>query len=109
MVTANISCLKSYCSIRIFGARDSLLILTIVLFCSGCAEDEVVHQDLREQSDFVLINGKVITSNPDQPIAEAFVVQDGHFSFIGVAKMHANMHLISSFLMLLARPSCPVL
>tara|TARA_B100001964_G_scaffold239346_1_gene306578 strand:- start:5815 stop:7614 length:1800 start_codon:yes stop_codon:yes gene_type:complete len=96
MVTANISCLKSYCSIRIFGARDSLLILTIVLFCSGCAEDEVVHQDLREQSDFILIDGKVITSNPDQPIAEAFVVQDGHFSFIGSsedARQHAP-HLL---------------
>lgn len=58
-----------------------ILGVTVLAGCDG--EPDPVKGELPASEDFVLIDGKVHTMNDALPIADAVVVRDGTFAFVG--------------------------
>ena len=57
----------------------AVLLCTVLL--TGCRVNQ--EPDGLLEADFVVVNGKIFTSNPEQPWAESFAIKDRQFVYVG--------------------------
>ncbi|MEE9229165.1 MAG: hypothetical protein V3U86_00510, partial [Acidobacteriota bacterium] len=65
------------------SARFCMFSLIILSLATGCSQKDPPSLSSSMMADMVLINGKIITMDPDQPRASGLAVKDGRIIAVG--------------------------